>query len=226
MNLRYTIAAMACGILMVCTGCTTTHSVTRGQSPYYTGTPDSVEQAGYRREMRQARREQMANPGFGGPQAGQVSTPEMPGIAPNGYAAPFNMPSTYADQAYGQRPQSRQERRAAKLASRGIYPPTYTSISTDVEGAEPATTVDGVEIYNGYQLGGQTGACRHGIPDAFPGGCPYCRADYIRWMPKHYHSFTYDFPNDLTYPAPNAPGGAIVYPYYTVKGPSDFFRDE
>ena len=26
------------------------------------------------------------------------------------------------------------------------------------------------------------------------------------------------------YPPPQVPGGAVMYPYYTLKGPSDFFR--
>jgi len=39
----------------------------------------------------------------------------------------------------------------------------------------------------------------------------------------HYHTYKYKAPNCLTYPAPNQPAGAVTYPYYTHKGPSDFF---
>ncbi|MGE0379146.1 MAG: hypothetical protein AB7I48_26515 [Planctomycetaceae bacterium] len=42
----------------------------------------------------------------------------------------------------------------------------------------------------------------------------------------NYHSYAYTRPHDLVYPPPQSPGGAIVYPYYTHKGPSDFFRDD
>lgn len=50
------------------------------------------------------------------------------------------------------------------------------------------------------------------------GGCrhPICIRDS--------RSYNYKQPNDLRYPADNVIGGVIVYPYYTHKGPSDFFR--
>ena len=39
----------------------------------------------------------------------------------------------------------------------------------------------------------------------------------------HYHTYRYKQPQGLVYPAPNQPAGAVTYPYYTHKGPSDFF---
>lgn len=39
----------------------------------------------------------------------------------------------------------------------------------------------------------------------------------------HYHTYRYKQPNCPVYPAPNQPGGVVTYPYYTHKGPSDFF---
>ncbi|MCA8982748.1 MAG: hypothetical protein R3C12_02330 [Planctomycetaceae bacterium] len=39
----------------------------------------------------------------------------------------------------------------------------------------------------------------------------------------HYHTYRYKAPNCPVYPAPNQPGGVVTYPYYTHKGPSDFF---
>jgi len=47
-----------------------------------------------------------------------------------------------------------------------------------------------------------------------------------RPYPEHHFSYSYSRPNNLSYPPPQVPGGAIVYPYYTLKGPSDFFRDD
>ena len=68
--------------------------------------------------------------------------------------------------------------------------------------------------------------CRgHGY-DIMPGGCPASGAEYIRWAPSHYSSYNYNRPNDLVYPSQNSVGGSVVYSYYTLKGPSDFFRDE
>jgi hypothetical protein len=41
--------------------------------------------------------------------------------------------------------------------------------------------------------------------------------------PTHYHWFSYEQPQNLVYPPENQPAAVIQYPYYTVKGPSDFF---
>lgn len=71
--------------------------------------------------------------------------------------------------------------------------------------------------YGGY--GGACG-CGHGGACGCGNGCGCGHG-----CPHHYHSFAYSRPADLVYPPPNAPGGAVVYPYYTHKGPSDFFRD-
>ncbi|RLS53963.1 MAG: hypothetical protein DWH91_13055 [Planctomycetota bacterium] len=67
----------------------------------------------------------------------------------------------------------------------------------------------------------QGGTCPHGIH----GGCRSC-GTANDWYPKHHFSYSYSVPNDLKYPSPNAVGGAIAYPYYTFKGPSDFFRQK
>jgi hypothetical protein len=44
--------------------------------------------------------------------------------------------------------------------------------------------------------------------------------------PQHHFTYSYHRPKNLVYPPPQVPGGAVVYPYYTLKGPSDFFRAE
>ena len=70
------------------------------------------------------------------------------------------------------------------------------------------------------------GACPHGVR----GGCRSCgNGGAPDWYPKHHRTFSYSVPNDLSYPAQSgagAVGGAVVYPYYTHKGPSDFFRQK
>lgn len=38
--------------------------------------------------------------------------------------------------------------------------------------------------------------------------------------------YRYKAPKDLKYPPANQPAGVVVYPYYTVKGPDDFFLNE
>lgn len=63
----------------------------------------------------------------------------------------------------------------------------------------------------------QQGQCR---PEwaKYPSECP---EDYH--FPKHHHTFDYRQPKNLVYPPQNQPAAAVVYPYYTCKGPSDFF---
>lgn len=43
------------------------------------------------------------------------------------------------------------------------------------------------------------------------------------WYPTHRHHFHYTPPKNLVYPAQNQPTAMVQYPYYTNKGPSDFF---
>ena len=39
----------------------------------------------------------------------------------------------------------------------------------------------------------------------------------------HIHNWTYSPPRGLVYPPANQPAGVWFYPYYTLKGPDDFF---
>ena len=79
----------------------------------------------------------------------------------------------------------------------------------------------------GYSWGGSgfhggycpSGGCRSGL-------CGHGCGNHLNHYPTHRFSQAYKVPNDLVYPAQNAVGGAVVYPYYTHKGPSDFFRAE
>lgn len=72
----------------------------------------------------------------------------------------------------------------------------------------------------------------HGVncpscPPGMHGGssCPACPQGhgFDVWRPTHHHTWEYNAPKGLSYPSPNQPPGVIQYPYYTVKGPSDFF---
>ncbi len=38
--------------------------------------------------------------------------------------------------------------------------------------------------------------------------------------------YRYKAPKDLVYPPANQPAGVVVYPYYTCKGPDDFFLNQ
>lgn len=74
-----------------------------------------------------------------------------------------------------------------------------------------------------YADGGQTFENCPG--DGPQGGCPHC-GNFGRGMGcKHCNRIFahYTQPTGLLYPPQNQPAGVTFYPYYTVKGPSDFF---
>ena len=41
--------------------------------------------------------------------------------------------------------------------------------------------------------------------------------------PVHRNFYTYDVPRGLEYPQDNTPPAVVQYPYYTTRGPTDFF---
>jgi len=65
------------------------------------------------------------------------------------------------------------------------------------------------------------------------GGCPYCQngtacppdgcPDCGHGCPHHHMTYQYKWPENLVYPAPVMPAGMIQWPYYTLRGPTDFF---
>ncbi|WP_437185668.1 hypothetical protein SH668x_002781 [Planctomicrobium sp. SH668] len=71
--------------------------------------------------------------------------------------------------------------------------------------------------------GFHTSGAYQGYGENCPPGQRGCRNGYGHDK----FSYAYQVPNDLVYP-PSGPtgglGGAVVYPYYTLRGPSDFFR--
>lgn len=42
-------------------------------------------------------------------------------------------------------------------------------------------------------------------------------------LKRHKYRYTYYPPQNLCYPPPNMPTPIVQYPYYTVRGPTDFF---
>ncbi|WP_437229914.1 hypothetical protein SH661x_001687 [Planctomicrobium sp. SH661] len=93
-----------------------------------------------------------------------------------------------------------------------------------------------------YGPGGPAAAGYQSCPPGGSGNCPPAYAGqncppqgYQECPPGQGHgcrsglcqdrfSYGYQVPNDLVYPPAGGVGGAVVYPYYTHKGPSDFFR--
>ena len=80
----------------------------------------------------------------------------------------------------------------------------------------------GGNCYPGAQAGNYAGGYAGNVPpnhqeQAWDHGGRRHRGQY------NYHTYSYKTPKDLCYPQQNQPGGAVTYPYYTHKGPSDFF---
>lgn len=45
----------------------------------------------------------------------------------------------------------------------------------------------------------------------------------LPFHPVHRNFYTYDVPRGLEYPQENTPPAVVQYPYYTTRGPTDFF---
>ena len=57
------------------------------------------------------------------------------------------------------------------------------------------------------------------------GGCRRCGCGYRCGMPQHYQTYQYDWPSNMVYPQQGVPSGMVQYPYYTLRGPTDFFMN-
>lgn len=66
-----------------------------------------------------------------------------------------------------------------------------------------------------YGRGCPQGGCQHCGCNAGacgPGGCP-----------QHYQTYQFNWPQNMVYPTSDVPAGMVQYPYYTLRGPTDFF---
>jgi hypothetical protein len=75
------------------------------------------------------------------------------------------------------------------------------------------------------------GGAAYGCPDCCDGqqcpngGCRRCGrgCGYRDGKPQHCQTYQYDWPQNMVYPQQGVPAGMIQYPYYTLRGPTDFF---
>ena len=104
----------------------------------------------------------------------------------------------------------------------GYRNPAYADGNGWYDGSEPNNQLV-------YETGGGHGhghpgcpACNGGLecPD---GGCPHCGCGCDHGCPDHYYTYSYKWPKNLVYPQPVLPAGMVQYPYYTLRGPTDFF---
>lgn len=85
--------------------------------------------------------------------------------------------------------------------------------------------------YGHVSLGSQGPGMEHGnaviiLPDQAygdDGDCDEECDDDGHKLKRHKYRYTYYPPQGLCYPPPNMPTPIVQYPYYTVRGPTDFF---
>jgi hypothetical protein len=84
------------------------------------------------------------------------------------------------------------------------------------------TSHDKVRAYTAGH-GGHAHGCPHcNYGNSCPSdGCPHC--GFGNKKPKHYTTYQYKWPENMVYPPAVQPAGMIQYPYYTLRGPTDFF---
>jgi hypothetical protein len=85
-----------------------------------------------------------------------------------------------------------------------------------------------------YDVGGPGDGCPacNAGQSCPPGGCPHCGFGCLKrsclnkhphGCPDNYATYSYKWPQNLVYPQPVVPAGMVQYPYYTLRGPTDFF---
>ena len=91
----------------------------------------------------------------------------------------------------------------------------------------------GPGMYGGAVADGTRATCRSGRGHCGGLGCRGCLGcrSGDQWprmykpghRPTHRHWSVYEQPKNLVYPPTQVPGSVVQYPYYTLKGPDDFF---
>ncbi len=71
---------------------------------------------------------------------------------------------------------------------------------------------------SGYTSAGMPMACQNVACGKGPAECLN-----VPFHPVHRNFHTYDVPDNLCYPDASAPPAMVQYPYYTFRGPTDFF---
>lgn len=105
-----------------------------------------------------------------------------------------------------------------------------TGTGNTVRGQNPASPQAGGVQQAGFLFGSRNNNvcphCRGGMLND-SGGCGLCGWLWNGrgWHPTHHHTYDYKAPKGLVYPPANQPAAVVQYPYYTLKGPDDFFLE-
>ena len=138
-------------------------------------------------------------------------------------------PTVYADQStgpiigtapgYGERPRHPTKHRDFRIYN-GVNNHNFGYGNGYYGGHEDYYRPDYPKPNPQYTVGGAGGYGSDGCPCG-GSGCSSCKG-----LPHHYNTYRYKgYDNNYVYPSPQVPAGLTVYPYYTHKGPSDFFME-
>jgi hypothetical protein len=117
---------------------------------------------------------------------------------------------------YGERPHFKSRRHDFKPFN-GYYGPGFGYDEGAYNGTEQYYANHQKAVYD---VGGGCPACNGGM-SCPAGGCPHCGCGCGH--PHNKVSYQYNWPRNLVYPPPVLPAGMVQYPYYTLRGPTDFF---
>lgn len=154
----------------------------------------------------------------GGVSLGCSNSPGIVRAQSPGVGAQFGPPSTYAEpgaETFAPGPTN-----TMTVPENGA--PVMTEQGMIVQEGQPVYTEQG-QVYSDGQVVYQNGAADPYCP---PGGYTVDPNTFGRnndWFPQHMHKYSVSVPHNLTYPPQDQPAAVVFYPYYTVKGPSDFF---
>ena len=151
-----------------------------------------------------------------------------------------NCPSCRAKRAAAQ---ARPTPRPMPMPGRGPVRPVSGEFAAPAPAPTAAPCPPGGVVADGGAVGTTCPQCNQNCPPGLP--CPclhmghglFAPGGYFNrggvWSPRHVHNYSYNEPRGLSYP-PNAnpavpgqqgPMPVVQYPYYTTKGPDDFFTD-
>jgi len=115
------------------------------------------------------------------------------------------------------RGQSPDRQMAVRPASRGLVIPASFSRAGSLACCPNDGCGDAACVYPSPRCG----------PACVSRGCCCCGAGGINlpFHPVHRNYYSYSPPKGLSWPDQNQPTAVVQYPYYTIKGPTDFFYD-
>ncbi|MBL8818804.1 MAG: hypothetical protein JNL58_22435 [Planctomyces sp.] len=116
----------------------------------------------------------------------------------------------------------------------GILATGCASTTPTFRGQNPSPTF---ASWGGHETPTEMPMYHDGSPSGASQQCPTCPPGHqghcngagagcnLPFHPVHRNFHTYSYPQGLMYPPENAAPALVQYPYYTLRGPTDFFME-